>query len=158
MQIFRALQQVFHIGVVPPAVCLHAQGMYCRALAKVQHAALQERGVCRYAHYAAQGVYLAHKVALGRAADRGVAGQVCHAVQRKGEQRRARAQLRRRHRGLYARVPCAHHNHIIISQPVHGLSLRSICALCRRACTPASPSRISAREKSACSSAASSQF
>ena len=114
-----ALQKPLHIVVIPPPVGLHPQAVHRRALAPVEHPALQIGGVRRQPHHPAQRVHLPHQVALGGAADAGVAGHVADAVQAQGEQPGARAQHRRRVGGLDAGVARADHDHVKISQMDH---------------------------------------
>ena len=71
--------------MVRPPVDLSSQGMYRRALAPVEHPALQGGGIRRQTHHAAQCIHLPHQMALGGAADAGVAGHVSDAVQAEGE-------------------------------------------------------------------------
>ena len=67
-------------GKGPAVHSLRAQGVHGRALAAVEHAVLDAAGVRRAAHLAAEGVELAHEMALARAANGGVAGHVAHRV------------------------------------------------------------------------------
>jgi len=60
VQVRRFLQRVFHPHVVTLAVGLHTQAVDGRALAPVQHAALQKGGVGSNAHQTAQGVHFPH--------------------------------------------------------------------------------------------------
>ena len=79
-QVFLPLKRVLHILSVFNAVGLCTQRVHCRTLAAVEHAVLDAgfiRGLC---HLAAEGVELAHEMALACAANGGVAGHVAHRV------------------------------------------------------------------------------
>ena len=79
-QIFLRFKRVLHHALIAPPVGLRAQRPDGGALAAVEHAVLDAgfiRGLC---HLAAEGVELAHEMALACAADGGVAGHVAHRV------------------------------------------------------------------------------
>ena len=126
VQVRGLLQQVLHHHVVALAVGLHPQAVHRRAFAPVQHPALQVGLVRRAAHQAAQRVQLPHQMALGGAADGGVAGHIADKIQADGKHRGARPQHGGGVGGLNARVARAHHNYVIVIQMVHVpvLSLR----------------------------------
>ena len=106
-QVGAGLQLVLHqAGVVVP-VNLGPQGVHRRALAQVEHPALDGAGVGGAAHLPAQGVDFPDKVALGRAADAGVAGAVAHGVQVDGKDNSRAPQPCGGQGGLYAGVPRA---------------------------------------------------
>ena len=69
------------------------------------------------AHLTAQGVHLLDELALGEAADRGVAGHESNRVQADVEQQRLAAHPRRREGRLAARVPSPDNNDVIF--PAH---------------------------------------
>ena len=64
------------------------------------------------AHQPVEGVDLAHQVALAQAADGRVAGHLADGLELVGEQQGARAEARRRGRGLAAGVPAADDDHV----------------------------------------------
>ena len=78
--------------MVALAVALQAQAVHGGALAEIQHPALQHGGIGRLGHLAAQGIQLPDKVALGGAADAGIAGHIADGIQRDGEDDGAAAQ------------------------------------------------------------------
>ena len=106
-------QGVFHPDMVAFAVGLHPQAVHGGAFAPVEHPALQKGGVGGQAHQPAQGVDLPYQVALGGAADGGVAGHIADKIQRQGEDGGFGAQHRRRVGGLDTGVPRAHHNDVV---------------------------------------------
>ena len=111
-QVGAGLQLVLHqAGVVVP-VNLGPQGVYRRALAQVEHPALDGAGVGGAAHLPAQGVDFPDKVALGRAANAGVAGAVAHGVQVDGKDNSRAPQPCGGQGGLYAGVPRADNGNI----------------------------------------------
>ena len=118
VQALLLFQPALHLVVVGLAVRLDAQAVHRRALAPVEHPALQEGGVRRLAHLAAQRVDFPHQVALGGAANRGVAGHIADGVERHGEDGGFGAQPRRRQRRLDAGVPRADDGHLIASHCV----------------------------------------
>ena len=93
-------------------VNLGPQGVHRRALAQVEHPALDGAGVGGAAHLPAQGVDFPDKVALGRAADAGVAGAVAHGVQVDGKDNSRAPQPCGGQGGLYAGVPRADNGNI----------------------------------------------
>ena len=80
-----------HGPAVQVLVALGAQGLHGGAFARVQHADVGQRPVGVDAHLPAERVHLAHQMALGRAADRAVAGHQRHFVQRQRQAERLRA-------------------------------------------------------------------
>ena len=79
-QIFLPLKRVLHHALVAPPVGLRAQRPDSGALAPVEHPVLDAGFIRRLCHLAAEGVELAHEMALSRAADGGVAGHIAHRV------------------------------------------------------------------------------
>ena len=80
--------------------------MHGRALAAVEHPVLDAGLIGRARHLAAERVELAHKVALARAADGGVAGHVADGIHIDGKADGVQPQPGGGQRGLNARVPC----------------------------------------------------
>ena len=115
LQIRLQFQLVLHHLAVFAAVDLRAQGMHGRALALIQHAALQKGRVRRAPHLAAERVDLAHQMALRRAADRRVARAVSHRIHIDSEYHRLTAEARRGQRRLNARMSRADHRDVICS-------------------------------------------
>ena len=115
MEVFLKLQAVLHIGAVAPAVDLRAQAVHRRALAAVEHPALQGGAVGGAPHFAAQRVDLAHEVALCGAADGRIAGQVAYRIHIDGENRSGNAEAGGGERRFTARVPRADHQDAVIS-------------------------------------------
>jgi len=106
---------MLHHARVLVAVDLRAQRVHRRAFTKVQHAALQRAFVRRFAHFAAERVHFAHKVALCCAADARVARAVAHSVHVYCEDHRAAAETRRGQSRLNSRVSRADHGNIVFS-------------------------------------------
>ena len=92
------------------AVDLGARGAHGRALAHVEGAELDAPGIGPQAHHAAQGVDLAHHVALGQATDGRVAGQIAQTVHIAGDQQHAQAQTGQGHGGLGTGMAAACHD------------------------------------------------
>ena len=76
----RVVQGLFEHALIGLAVDLGAGGAHGRALAHVQHAKLYASRVGPQAHHAAEGVDFAHHMALGQAADGGVARKIAKTV------------------------------------------------------------------------------
>ena len=95
------------------------------ALARVQHAHLDQGVVGREAHLPAHGVQLPDEMALAGAADGGVAGHHADAVQVQGEQSRLEAHPRRGQGRLAAPVARADH-HAVETLPHEGLDCESV--------------------------------
>ena len=94
-------------------VALRAQRLHGGPLAGIEQAHLDEGAVGVAAHLAAERVDLAHEMALGRPADRGVAGHQRDAIEVHRQQQRAASHARRRQRRLAARVARADDDHIV---------------------------------------------
>ena len=107
LQIRFGKQRAQHPLLIGALVGLRAQRVHGRPLARVEHPGLNERVVDRAAHLAAEGIDLAHQVALARAADGGIAGHQGDGVQVEGEQQRAKPHARAGERGFAAGVPRA---------------------------------------------------
>ena len=119
VQIRGVLQRLFHVHMILLAVGLHTQTMHSRALAAVQHTALQIGGIGGKAHHAAQSVQLTHQMPLGSAANARVAGHIADKIQTDRKYGGFCAQRGGGVRGLNARMACPHHDHIILSQMIH---------------------------------------
>ena len=81
----RQLQRVLHIFVVSLAVGLDAQGVDGRALALVQHPALQISSIRRQAHHTAKSVQFTHQRTFCSSTDAGVAGHIADGIQTHGK-------------------------------------------------------------------------
>ena len=68
IKIFLQLDRVLHIPAVGAAIDLRTQRMHRRALAEVQHTALQRIFIRSLTHFAAERINLPYKVTLCRAA------------------------------------------------------------------------------------------
>ena len=106
-QVRGGLQRVLHQRLVGPPVGLHPLALHGGPFTRVERAGLQRDLVGRVAHLAPQRVNFIHQVPLGRAADRGIAGHVCHRVQRQGEQHRVHPHAGGGQSGLNSGVPGA---------------------------------------------------
>src|SRR5690606_2384554 len=100
-------------GAVQAAVGLAAGGTHRRALAGIEGAPLDAGGVGGAGHGAAQGIDLAHQVALADAADGRVAAHLPHGLDAVGQQQGARAHPGRRQGGLGAGVAAADHDDVV---------------------------------------------
>ena len=117
MEALLLLHDGLHREAVELLVALEAGGLDGRAFGGVQQAEVDGGLVGDPAHLTAQGVDLLDELALGEAADRGVAGHQRNRVQVDVEQQRLAAHPRRRERRLAARVPSPDHNDVIF--PAH---------------------------------------
>ena len=106
-------QQRLHGLAVELAIGLGARAAHGRPLGKIEGAELDAGAVDGAAHDAVQGIDLAHQMALAQPADGGIAGHLADRVEPVREQQRARAEPRRRGRGLAAGMAAAHHDHVI---------------------------------------------
>ena len=113
IEVFGRFQQLLHVKVVLRPVGLHPQAVDGGAFASVEHPALDEAPVGGNPHHPAQRVDLPHQMAFGGTADRRVAGEVRHRVQRQREQHHLRPQLRRRHRRFNPGMSGADHRYIV---------------------------------------------
>ena len=104
-QVRLQLECVLHHGLVFPPVGLRAQRVHGRALAAVEHPVLDAGLIGRARHLPAERVELAHKVALARAADGGVAGHIADGIHIDGEADGVQPEPGGGQRGLNARVP-----------------------------------------------------
>ena len=118
VQVGGQLQRMLHVDMVTLAVGLHPQTVHRGTLAPVEHPALQKGGVGGNAHQAAQGVDLPHQVALGGAADGGVAGHVADKVQRQCKDGGLCAQRCRRMGGFDAGVAGTDYNYVVTAKMV----------------------------------------
>ena len=132
-QIFSGEKHGKHILMVAALIRLRAQAVNGRALAAVEHAALQKRTVDAKAHLSAEGVHLAHQMALAGAPDGGVARHKRHAAQIQREHKRVYAHAGGGEGRLAARVPRADNNEIKMHRMPPGMpqGRRSICNPCR---------------------------
>ena len=122
------LQRVLHDLLIAPPVRLRAQGVDGGTLAAVEHPVLDAGLIRRARHLAAEGVKLAHEMALARAADGGVAGHVPHGVQIDRKAHGVEPQPRGGQRRLDAGVSRADHGDVARSRVVsHGVSPRNDC-------------------------------
>ena len=118
-QVRLGFQGGLHALVVAALVHLSAQGVDGGALARVQHAHLDQGIVGSEAHLAAHGVQFANEMALAGAADGRVAGHHADAVQVQREQGRLKAHPRGGQGRLAAAVARADH-HAVESLPHKG--------------------------------------
>ena len=125
-QVVLVFQRGLHALVVAALVHLRPEGMDRGALARVQHAHLNEGVVGGQAHLPAHGVQLPDQVSLAGAADGGIAGHHADAVQVQREQGRLQAHARRCQGRLAAPVARADH-HAVETLPQEGLDCQSVC-------------------------------
>ena len=103
----RGVERLLQNALIGVAVHLGACGAHGRALAHVQGAELDARRIGPEPHHAAQGVDLAHHVALGQAADGRIAGKIAQAVQVAADQQHVETQPGQSHGGFGAGVAAA---------------------------------------------------
>jgi hypothetical protein len=97
-------ESVLHYFLILASVGLGAERMDRGALAEIEHAVLYAGAVRRAAHFAAEGVQLAHEMALARAAYGGIAGHVPDGVEIYGKDNGVHAHARGGEGGLDTRV------------------------------------------------------
>ncbi len=85
MQFGLGLEHLAHLQPILLLVALGARRPHRRAARSIQQAKLDAHGVGDLAHDAAEGVHLAHQVALGNAADGGIARHLRDQVHVEGE-------------------------------------------------------------------------
>ena len=106
---------MLHDLLIAAAVRLRAQRPHGGALAAVQKAILDAGAVGGLCHLAAERVQLAHKMALTRAADGGVAGHIAHRVKVDGETDRFLPQPRACERGFNAGMARADDGDVVVA-------------------------------------------
>jgi hypothetical protein len=109
----RVLEPRPHRLAVAALVGLGPRRAYRRALRRVEPPELDAGGVDDLGHRPAERVDLLDQVALGHAADRRVARHLRDQLERAGQDQRARADPRRRQRGLAAGVAGADDDHVV---------------------------------------------
>ena len=115
IKIFLKLACFFHHMLIQLLIRLSTQSLYGRSFSRIEHTVLNTCLIGIYAHFTAQSVDFAHKMAFGRSADGRITrhhGNIIHIKRR--EQRLAshtRTGKRRFHTGMTG----AYDNHIIIS-------------------------------------------
>ena len=115
----RQFQRVLHIFVVTFTVGLDPQGMDCRALALVQHPALQVGGIRRQTHHAAECIQFTYQRSFCCSTNAGIAGHIADGIQAHGKNSRLRAQCGCRMGRFNARMARTDHDDVIISQMIH---------------------------------------
>jgi hypothetical protein len=113
-----SFQDVFHACTVESLVGLRSGGLNGWPFPRVQHPDLDEGLVGDLAHLAAEGVDLADEVALGRSADRGVAGHEGDVLQVHAEQECLAANAGGCQRCLAAGVSGSDHDDIVHLDPI----------------------------------------
>ncbi len=116
------LEDRLHPMLVGILVRLGADRLDRLPLRGVEHAKLDTSGVGYPPHLAAEGVDLAHQVALANAADRRVARHQGDGVEREGEAGGARPHARRRQGRLATGVARPHHDHLVGRRMDHGVA------------------------------------
>jgi hypothetical protein len=118
-----AFEDFAHFHAVERFVALRARAPDGGAARGVEEAELDADGIGNLAHDAAQGVNLADEVALGHAADGGVAAHLGDEVHVHGDEGGFEAHARRGHGGLAAGMAGAHHYHVVLFGERHALLL-----------------------------------
>ena len=104
---------MLHDLLIAAAVRLRAQRPHGGALAAVQKAILDAGAVGGLCHLAAERVQLAHKMALTRAADGGIAGHIADRVQIDRKHDGLQPHPRAGQSGLDPGVARADHGHVV---------------------------------------------
>jgi hypothetical protein len=119
VQVGRGFQHGLHGEAVELFIALRPGHLHGRAFAHVEHTYLDRRAVGVAGHLPAEGVYLAHDMALGRPAHRGVARHERHCIQVEREEQSALPHARGSQRRLAPRVPGSHHYYVIRIHSLH---------------------------------------
>ena len=109
---FFPFQRRPHPALVGIFVDLGAESPHRRPLARIEPPDLEVSRVGRPPHLAAQGIDLLDQMALGGAADRGIAGHPGDVAQIQEDQPRAGAHARAGQGRFAPRMPSAHHQQI----------------------------------------------
>ena len=104
----------FDFVLIAFLVGLRARAVHGRALAAIEQAKLEARGVDGASHGAAERVDFADDLPLADATNRRIAAHLSDGIEADGEQRRACAQACRGQRRFGAGMPRADHHHIVI--------------------------------------------
>ena len=134
----RVLQSPPHFPGIGRLVRLGPEGMDRRALGAVQHLRLDKGLVDVDPHLPAQGVHLPDQMALGTAADVGIAGHHRDALNAHGENDRGQAEPGTAERRLTARMPRPDYHHVVCFLYMPHL-LTSPCRSGRRPPPPGRP-------------------
>ena len=112
-------ENLAHLDAVELLVALGARAPDGGAAGGVEQAELDADGVGDFAHDAAESVDFADQMALGDAADGGVAAHLGDEVEVHGDERGLEAHARGGHGGLAAGVARAHHGDIVLFGKSH---------------------------------------
>ncbi|MNM83746.1 hypothetical protein D3C81_958150 [compost metagenome] len=104
---------------------LRAKRVNGRAFPGIKHPHLDERFVDITAHFAAQGVNLAHDVAFCRTSNRRIARHKSNHIQIDRNHQRSTSHPRCSQSRLAACMPCANHDHLIVSGSITHVSSTS---------------------------------
>ena len=108
----RLPDQALHRRAIKLAIDLGARALHGGALAAVEDAKLDARGIRRHAHQPVERVDLAHQMAFAETADRRIAGHRADRVETLRHQSGRSAQTRGRRRGFAAGMPSANDDHV----------------------------------------------
>ncbi len=117
-----SVEQLGDRGAVKLAVGLHPRPPHGRALAAVEHPAMDRGAIGGARHQPVEHVELAHQMALADAADRRIARHLTYVFRAEREQANARAAASRGSRSLAAGMAGADHQNV-----VHDLALADRC-------------------------------
>ena len=127
-------ENLAHLDAVELLVALGAGAPDGGAAGGVEQAELDADSVGHLAHDAAEGVDFADQVALGHAADGGIAAHLGDEVEVHGDEGGFEAHARRGHGGLAAGVSRAHHGNVVLFRKSHLVLFYGFVAL--GACSP----------------------
>jgi hypothetical protein len=123
VQVRRSFEQFAHAHAVKSLVALRAGAPDGRAARGVEQAELNAHGVGHDSHDAAERVDLAHEVALGDPADRGIAGHLRDQIPVHREQACLQSHTRGGHGSLAAGMTRADHDNVKLRFAAHSSSL-----------------------------------
>ena len=113
------LENLAHLHAVKLLVALGARAPDGGAARGIEQAELDANSIGDFAHDAAERVDFADQMALGDAADGGVAAHLRDEVEVHGDERGLQAHARGSHGGLAAGMTGAHHDHIVLFGESH---------------------------------------
>ena len=129
-------EHLAHLHTIELLVALGAGAPDSRTARGIQEAELDADGIGYFAHDAAEGIDLAHEVALGHASNGRIAAHLRNQVEVHGNDGGFQAHARGSHGRFAASVPSAHHDDIVLFGERHpilfyGYNGIAICDLIR---------------------------
>ena len=128
-QVGLVFQRLADCRLVADAVRLGTGGAHCRALAGIEHTELDAAFIGGAGHGPAEGIDLAHQVALANTADGRVAAHLTQGFDIVGEQQGGHAHARRRQGGFGTGMTATDHDHAKTLGIIHLTTTLQVCLL-----------------------------